>query len=306
MSDRRMLSKKVTDDDLFVGLSAEAQILYVHLNMATDDDGFCGQSSLCMFKAHASKEHLQELIDANLIYKFDDGAIVIRHWLTANTIRSNRKKDTTFTKDLEMLELVNGVYVLTDKCQTSGGQMSDKCQTNDGQMTDKCQTNDGQMTDKCQTNDGQMSAQYNIKELNITKEKVLPNGNTKEKAEPDGSLLPFEPSEEDLREFEEMRKSKKKKDPKVAHGEYENVFLTEDEYNKLINKYGFKETEEAIDYLGQYIHGYGKEKKYKCHYDVLINWVYAAVAEKKGVPPAKAANNNRYAGIEEWLRQSSG
>ena len=39
-SDRRMFTKKVTDDDNFTALSSSAQALYLHLTMSADDDGF--------------------------------------------------------------------------------------------------------------------------------------------------------------------------------------------------------------------------------------------------------------------------
>ena len=43
MADKRMLTKKVTDDDNFMSLSSSAQALYLHLNMSADDDGFNNQ-----------------------------------------------------------------------------------------------------------------------------------------------------------------------------------------------------------------------------------------------------------------------
>ena len=38
MADRRMLSKKITDHDNFISLSASAQALYMHLCMSADDE----------------------------------------------------------------------------------------------------------------------------------------------------------------------------------------------------------------------------------------------------------------------------
>ena len=45
MAEKRMFTKKVTDDDNFMSLSSSAQALYLHLSMAADDDGFCNQVS---------------------------------------------------------------------------------------------------------------------------------------------------------------------------------------------------------------------------------------------------------------------
>lgn len=55
--------KKVTDDDNFMALSSSAQALYLHLSMSADDDGFCNQVSISMFKAHASVADLQQLLE---------------------------------------------------------------------------------------------------------------------------------------------------------------------------------------------------------------------------------------------------
>ena len=48
MAERRMFTKKVTDDDNFMALSSSAQALYLHLSMSADDDGFCNQVSISL------------------------------------------------------------------------------------------------------------------------------------------------------------------------------------------------------------------------------------------------------------------
>ena len=114
-----MLTKKVTDDDNFMGLSSSAQALYLHLSMCADDDGFCNQVSICMFKAHASVQDLEALLEKRYIYQFDNGVIVIKHWRMANALRKDRYTPTTFQEELAQLELKeNGSYTrLPDGCQ---------------------------------------------------------------------------------------------------------------------------------------------------------------------------------------------
>jgi hypothetical protein len=94
MADRRMLSKKITDHDNFISLSASAQALFMHLVMSADDDGFCNQVSLAMFKAHAGTQDLEALIDRKYLIRFDSGVIVIKHWKMMNTIKSDRYTPT--------------------------------------------------------------------------------------------------------------------------------------------------------------------------------------------------------------------
>lgn len=119
MAERRMFTKKVTDDDNFMSLSSSAQALYLHLSMSADDDGFCNQVSASMFKAHASVQDLQALLEKRYIYQFDSGVIVIKHWRMANALRKDRYTPTAFQEELAKLDLKdNGSYTwLPSGCQ---------------------------------------------------------------------------------------------------------------------------------------------------------------------------------------------
>ena len=119
MAERRMFTKKVTDDDNFMALSSSAQALYLHLSMSADDDGFCNQVAISMFKAHASVQDLQTLLDKRYVYQFENGVIVIKHWRMANALRKDRYTPTAFQEELAQLGLKdNGTYTwLPDGCQ---------------------------------------------------------------------------------------------------------------------------------------------------------------------------------------------
>ena len=119
MAERRMFTKKVTDDDNFMSLSSSAQALYLHLSMSADDDGFCNQVSISMFKAHASVQDLQALLEKRYIYQFENGVIVIKHWRMANALRKDRYTPTAFQEELSHLDLKdNGSYTwLPSGCQ---------------------------------------------------------------------------------------------------------------------------------------------------------------------------------------------
>ena len=120
MANRRMFTKKVTDDDNFMALSSSAQALYLHLSMSADDDGFSNQVSISMFKAHASIQDLQALLEKRYIYQFENGVIVIKHWRMANALRKDRYSPTAFQEELAQLGVKeNGAYTrLPDGCQT--------------------------------------------------------------------------------------------------------------------------------------------------------------------------------------------
>ena len=124
MADRRMFSKKITDHDNFIGLSASAQALYMHLCMSADDEGFCNQVSLAMFKAHAGTQDLEALISKHYILHFDNGVIVIKHWKINNYIRQDRLTQTACLEERsQIVEKPNGSY--TWKSDVS--QMADIC-----------------------------------------------------------------------------------------------------------------------------------------------------------------------------------
>lgn len=125
MADRRMFTKKVTDDDNFMELSSAAQALYLHLSMNADDDGFCNQVTISMFKAHASVTDLQALLEKRYIYQFENGVIVIKHWRMANALRKDRYTPTVFQEELAKLELKsNGAYTwLPDGCQVVASRL---------------------------------------------------------------------------------------------------------------------------------------------------------------------------------------
>lgn len=129
MAERRMLTKKVTDSDEFVALPASAQALYLHLNMAADDDGFNNQIQLAMFKSHASIDDLKVLMMKRFIIRFESGVIVIKHWRMSNLLRKDRYTPTAFQEEIKQLGIKpNGAYTLSG-CQTVAKRLPDGCQT---------------------------------------------------------------------------------------------------------------------------------------------------------------------------------
>ena len=130
MADRRMFTKKVTDDDNFMSLSSSAQALYLHLSMSADDDGFCNQINISMFKAHASIQDLQALLEKRYLYQFENGVIVIKHWRMANALRKDRYTPTAFQEELSQLQLKdNGSYTFKSTQSTIESTQSDDIQT---------------------------------------------------------------------------------------------------------------------------------------------------------------------------------
>lgn len=70
----------------------------------------------------------------------------------------------------------------------------------------------------------------------------------------------------DVNPQSKVKESKEKKD----YGEFKNVKLSDDEYEKLIDRLGNKKTEDMLERLSGYIASKGK--KYKSHYATILQW----------------------------------
>ena len=71
---------------------------------------------------------------------------------------------------------------------------------------------------------------------------------------------------------------------KRKHGEFNNVLLTDDEYNKLSVRFGIENITQLIDDLSIGIKSKGYQ--YKDHYATILNWVRRDSNKKKALPLA--------------------
>ena len=62
MAERRMLAKSIIESDAFMDMPAETQMLYIHLNMAADDDGFVANPRTIMRSCGSSNDSMKMLI----------------------------------------------------------------------------------------------------------------------------------------------------------------------------------------------------------------------------------------------------
>ena len=92
--------------------------------------------------------------------------------------------------------------------------------------------------------------------------------------------------------------AKKPKPTKKAYGEFENVLLTDEEYNKLQNQ--FTDLAQRIERLSLYIESKGA--KYKSHYATLLSW-----ARKDTDRPPQATipfqSQKREGIVPQWMKQ---
>ena len=91
MADRRCFHRKIVESDQFYSLPATAQILYVHLCMAADDDGFLNCASSIAARTKTGKADLRLLVNERFVLKFGE-VYVIKHWRISNSLKNDRAK----------------------------------------------------------------------------------------------------------------------------------------------------------------------------------------------------------------------
>jgi DnaD/phage-associated family protein len=94
MAEKRMFAKSIIDSDLFLDMPVTAQLLYFHLCMRADDDGFVNNPKRNMRDVRCGDDDLKVLIAKDYIIPFESGVLVIRHWRVHNWIRGDRFKES--------------------------------------------------------------------------------------------------------------------------------------------------------------------------------------------------------------------
>lgn len=105
MAEKRMLSKRIIESDLFLDLSAKAQMLYLHLVMAADDDGFVNNPRKLQRMCGVEADVSQDLTTSNFLISFESGIVVITHWWVHNLIQKDRYKPSDCINEKKRLRL---------------------------------------------------------------------------------------------------------------------------------------------------------------------------------------------------------
>ena len=118
-----MFSKRIISSDAFMDMSASAQMLYFHLSMWADDEGFVNNPKTIQRMCGADSEDMSALIKNGLVIRFESGIIAIKHWKTHNYIRGDRIKPTFCTDEKAMLTVgEDGVYSFAEQNSGNAGE----------------------------------------------------------------------------------------------------------------------------------------------------------------------------------------
>ena len=126
MAERRMFAKSVIDSDAFLELPARCQLLYFHLGMRADDDGFVNKARAILRLTGCTEADMKTLIAAQYLISFPSGVVVIRHWNVHNYIKKDRYRETIHKEEKAMLGLEDSrVYTRVDPTWTQSGTGSE-------------------------------------------------------------------------------------------------------------------------------------------------------------------------------------
>ena len=137
MANRRMFSQTIIDSDAFLDMPSSTQVLYFHLSMRADDEGFVNSPKKIQRMVGCNDDDMKLLILKRFILLFESGVIVIKHWKIHNCIRKDRLVETSYQEEKALLyEKENLAYTL-DKSKAK--VITTTCQPSDNQVTTNSQ-----------------------------------------------------------------------------------------------------------------------------------------------------------------------
>lgn len=106
-----MFSLEIVKSDAFLDMPASSQLLYFHLGMEADDDGFISNAKSIARMLNSSEDDIKILLAKRFLLMFPSGIVVIKHWKINNYIQSDRYTPTKYTEEKKALTTKeNGSY----------------------------------------------------------------------------------------------------------------------------------------------------------------------------------------------------
>lgn len=105
IKERRMFSRKIIESDSFLDMDSSSQMLYIHLMLGADDDGFVNNPKKIQRMCGASDIDLEALTDRSFVIQFPSGVIVIKHWKMHNYIPKDRYTPSDYVDEKSLLGL---------------------------------------------------------------------------------------------------------------------------------------------------------------------------------------------------------
>lgn len=246
MAERRMFAKTIIDSDMFIDMPISARLLYYDLAMRADDDGFVNSPKKIMKFVGASVDDMNVLIARQFIIPFESGVVVIKHWRIHNYIRKDTYKETPYKDEKALLYLdENNGYRLENECPSTNRQRTvNEPSTQDRLGKDRIELGKDRVRDRERQELESAHAPENLP-LEIAENKNNKN-NENDFNNPDN-----------------------KKPTRHKYGIYKNVFLTDEDMEKLKSEFP-DDWQNRIERLSEYIASSGKT--YKNHLATIRVW----------------------------------
>lgn len=100
-----MFAKTIIDSDAFLDMPVTSQLLYFHLSMRADDDGFVNKPKSIMRMIGCKDDDAKILFAKKFLIPFESGVVVIKHWKIHNYIRKDTYTETKYKEEKSTLEL---------------------------------------------------------------------------------------------------------------------------------------------------------------------------------------------------------
>lgn len=258
-----MFSDEITTSDAFLDMPTESQLLYFHLGMNADDDGFIANTKMVQRIIGAGDDALKLLFVKKFLVPFENGVCVIKHWRINNYIRKDIYRETKYIEFKRRLYIrENGAYSLRSEnaipLPSGHFTLKDKFgkdvenEPQDDQIEPRARNVHATSTERLRS----------IGKDRLDKDSIDINtdGETKPKV-------------------------------KQTYGEMGKVKLTVEEYQKLVERFGEKNTNILIFELDTYIASKGA--KYQSHYATILNWAKRKAFEQYEKKVEKETNKKK-------------
>ena len=255
MAERRMFAKTIIDSDMFIDMPMSARLLYYDLAMRADDDGFVNSPKKIMKFVGASVDDMNVLIAKQFIIPFESGVVVIKHWRIHNYIRKDTYKETPYKDEKALLYL--------DK--NNGYRLENECPSTNRQRT----------VNEPSTQDRLGKDRLGKVRLELGKDRVRDRDRDRDRQElesahaPENLPLEIAENKNNKNNENDFNNSDNKKPTRHKYGIYKNVFLTDEDMEKLKTEFP-DDWQNRIERLSEYIASSGKT--YKNHLATIRVW----------------------------------
>lgn len=112
-----MFSKDITGSDAFLDMPASSQLLYFHLGMEADDDGFIGNPKKVARSIGMADDDMKILVAKRFVLLFQSGVLVIKHHRINNNWDKYNCKRTMYMEEFGQLYIKPNKAYTMDKTQ---------------------------------------------------------------------------------------------------------------------------------------------------------------------------------------------